>query len=80
MIAGTGTTTLKGTDGALFQYLGDAANAAHVARQADEYGAQLATDHPGRFGFFATLPDVKATVASAEHGLRELLADGVSCQ
>ena len=51
-----------------------------MARQADEYGAQLATDHPGRFGFFATLPDVKATVASAEHGLRELLADGVSCQ
>jgi hypothetical protein len=38
--------------------LGDGANAAHVTRQADEYGAQLATDHPGWFGFSATLTPV----------------------
>jgi predicted TIM-barrel fold metal-dependent hydrolase len=60
-------------------YLGDGADAAYVARQANEYGAQLATDHPGRFGFFATLtlPDVTAAVAAAEHALAELSADGV---
>ncbi|MFI6317390.1 amidohydrolase family protein [Nonomuraea sp. NPDC050556] len=60
-------------------YLGDGADAAHVARQANEYAAQLAAAHPGRFGFFATLtlPDVKAAVAEAAHALAGLSADGV---
>ncbi|MFG1687959.1 amidohydrolase family protein [Nonomuraea sp. NPDC049269] len=60
-------------------FLGDGSDAAYVARQANEYAAQLAADRPGRFGFFATLtlPDVKAAVAEAAHALDELSADGV---
>ncbi|GAA3614732.1 amidohydrolase family protein [Nonomuraea rosea] len=61
-------------------YLGDGSDAADVARQANEYAAQLAADHPGRFGFFATLtlPDVTAAIAEAAHALDELSADGVT--
>ena len=60
-------------------YLGDGADAAYVARQTNEYAAQLATDHPGRFGFFATLtlPDVRAAISEAEHALGAPAADGV---
>lgn len=60
-------------------YLDDGSDAAYVARQANEYAAQLAADHPGRFGFFATLtlPDVKAALAEAAHALGGLSADGV---
>ncbi|GAA2367598.1 amidohydrolase family protein [Nonomuraea africana] len=60
-------------------YLGDGSDAARVARQSNEYAARLVTDHPGRFGFFATLtlPDVKAAVTEASYALGELAADGV---
>ncbi|MET7332134.1 amidohydrolase family protein [Nonomuraea sp. NPDC005650] len=60
-------------------YLGDGADAASVARQANEYGAELAAARPGRFGFFATLtlPDVGAAIAEAGHALGGLSADGV---
>ncbi|GAA4088907.1 amidohydrolase family protein [Nonomuraea soli] len=60
-------------------YLGDGGDAAYVARQSNTYAAQLAADHPGRFGFFATLtlPDVDTAVQEAAHALGELGADGV---
>ena len=35
--------------------LGDGADAPRLARQVDEYAAELAAAHPDRFGFFATL-------------------------
>ncbi|MFG3025036.1 amidohydrolase family protein [Streptomyces sp. NPDC048254] len=50
-----------------------------MARRVNEYVAELATRHPGRFGNFATvpLPDVEGAVSEAEHALDEIGADGV---
>ncbi|MEY9857784.1 putative TIM-barrel fold metal-dependent hydrolase [Catenulispora sp. GAS73] len=60
-------------------FLGDGTDAARMARQVNEYAAELVTAHPERFGFFATLPlpDVPAAVAEATHALDVLSADGV---
>jgi 6-methylsalicylate decarboxylase len=53
--------------------------ARRIARQSNEYGAQLVRDHPGRFGSFATLPmaDVDASLKEIEYGLDTLKANGV---
>ncbi len=60
-------------------HLGDDAEARRQARQVNEYAATVVKDHPGRFGFFATLtlPDVKGAVAEAEYAFDVLGADGV---
>src|SRR5262249_11519533 len=57
----------------------DAEKARHVARQANEYGAQIVRDHPGRFGSFATLPlaDADASLKEIEYGLDTLKAQGI---
>ncbi|MDO5696900.1 MAG: amidohydrolase family protein [Dermatophilus congolensis] len=49
------------------------------ARRLNEFCAELADQHPGRFGFFATvtLPDVPGAIAEAEYALDTLKADGV---
>lgn len=50
-----------------------------LARALNEHCAELVRDHPGRFGFWATLtlPDVDGALAEAEYALDELGADGV---
>jgi 6-methylsalicylate decarboxylase len=50
-----------------------------LARVCNEYAADLARDHPGRFGVFASLPlpDVDASLAELAYALDELGADGV---
>lgn len=50
-----------------------------MARRVNEYAAQVCADHPGRFGFFATLtlPDVEGAITEAKHALDVLQADGV---
>lgn len=50
-----------------------------LVREINEAGRDLVCDHPGRFGFFATLPlpDVEAALAEIEHALDRLGADGV---
>jgi len=60
-------------------YLGDRAGTARLARSVNEFSAQLARDHPGRFGFFASLPlpDVDDSLAEIEHAFDVLGADGV---
>ncbi|MCD0453009.1 amidohydrolase family protein [Actinocorallia sp. API 0066] len=60
-------------------HLGDAGEAGIVAREANDYGAALVADHPGRFGLFASvpLPDVTAAVTEATRALDGLAADGV---
>lgn len=57
----------------------DDAEARALARSVNEYAATLARDHPGRFGFFATLtlPDVDGALAEAEYALDALGAAGV---
>ncbi len=60
-------------------HLGDDAEARTMARRVNEFAAGVAADHPGRFGFFATLvlPDVDGSLVEAAHAFDVLGADGV---
>ena len=60
-------------------YFGDQEEAVRLARQVNEFSADLAREHPGRFGFFASLPlpDVDAALAELAYASDELGADGV---
>src|SRR5262249_268564 len=60
-------------------HFGDAAAARDLARRCNEISARLVTDHPTRFGGFATLPlpDVGGALREIEHGLDTLGLDGV---
>jgi 6-methylsalicylate decarboxylase len=60
-------------------HLGDDAAARTLARECNEAAAALARRHPGRFGWFASvpLPDVDAAVVEAEHALTTLGAGGI---
>lgn len=60
-------------------HLGDGTDAAAMARVVNDYAAAMVRDHPGRFGFFATLPlpDVDASMAELARAFDELHADGV---
>jgi predicted TIM-barrel fold metal-dependent hydrolase len=60
-------------------HLGDSADARAMAREVNDYAAQVVADHEGRFGFFATvpLPDVDGAIDEASRALDDLGADGV---
>jgi predicted TIM-barrel fold metal-dependent hydrolase len=60
-------------------WLGEASPSASLARRCNEYAAQLVRDHPGRFGFFATLPlpDADGSLQEIDHALGTLKADGI---
>ncbi|MFI5612575.1 amidohydrolase family protein [Amycolatopsis sp. NPDC051903] len=60
-------------------HFGDDAKAAELARLVNEEAARLRDAHPGRFGFFASLPlpDVDASVTELKHSLDVLHADGI---
>jgi predicted TIM-barrel fold metal-dependent hydrolase len=54
---------------------------ATLCREMNEYCASVCAQHPGRFGFFATLPaldDTDACVAEARHAVEVLGAEGVN--
>jgi 6-methylsalicylate decarboxylase len=56
-----------------------AADAAALARDLNDYGAQLVASQPDRFGFFATIPmpHIDESVAEVVRSLDDLDADGV---
>ncbi len=60
-------------------YFGDANFARDLARRCNEFSAQLVSNNPDRFGFFAVLPlpDTEAALKEAEYALDTLNADGV---
>ncbi|WP_322085141.1 amidohydrolase family protein [Burkholderia sp. BCC1999] len=60
-------------------YFGDIDAARSLARQCNEYAAQLCDAHSGRFGSFAVLPMPFTELACAEavHALDVLKADGI---
>ena len=60
-------------------HFGDAVAAGDLARRCNEISARLITDHPTRFGGFATLPlpDVGGALRELEYALDTLHLDGV---
>lgn len=60
-------------------FFGDTDEARRWAREINEYCAEVVTERPDRFGFFATLtlPDVDGAIAEAEYALDTLNADGI---
>ncbi len=60
-------------------HFGDDELARRLARQCNEYVADLACNHPGRFGFFATLPmpDLQGSLREIEYSLDTLKANGI---
>ncbi len=60
-------------------HFGDDFRAQVLARRVNESAAELGRDHPGRFGFFASLPlpDVEGALVELEYAYDVLHADGV---
>ncbi len=60
-------------------HFGDDAAARELAHAVNEAGAQVVTDHPGRFGLFASLPlpDIEGSLEEITHAFDHLNADGV---
>jgi predicted TIM-barrel fold metal-dependent hydrolase len=75
---GVATAVISVTNPGL--WFGDANQAIRLARGCNEYGAQMVSDHPGRFGLFAAmpLPDIDATLKEIAYAYDTIKADGIS--
>jgi predicted TIM-barrel fold metal-dependent hydrolase len=63
-------------------HFGDDDAARALARDVNEFGARVRSEHPQRFGHFASLPlpDVEGSLAEVAHALDVLGADGVAVE
>ena len=61
-------------------WFGNVVQAKRLSRECNEFAAAMERRHPGRFGFFATLPmpDVAATLDEIGYAFDTLHADGVA--
>ena len=60
-------------------WFGDVDSARSTARRSNDFAADLALRHPGRFGMFAALPlpDAEGSLREAEYALDQLQAEGI---
>jgi 6-methylsalicylate decarboxylase len=60
-------------------WFGDVAEARRMARNMNDFGADLVREHPGRFGLFGVLPlpDIDASLEEIAYALDTLRADGI---
>jgi predicted TIM-barrel fold metal-dependent hydrolase len=75
----TGCSTAIVTCGGPGTWNGDVQASRSVSREVNEFGARMVRDHPGRFGFFASvpLPDTEGSLKETEYALDTLKADGI---
>jgi predicted TIM-barrel fold metal-dependent hydrolase len=76
----TAVLSIASTPGVWFDLGPD--KASQLARDCNDYAAQMLRDHPGRFGLFATLSmlDIDQTLKEIEYAFDVLKADGVGLQ
>ena len=74
-----GTTTSVTTVTTPGFWFGDVDKMRRMVRDANDFAAGLAQDHPTRFGMFVALPlpDVEASLREIEYGLDQLNGDGI---